>query len=869
MRNLKKTLALAAICGVLWVFPLAFAQEAQQPGETSVSLLKVGLVDVTQRERIILEQPTTDLFGHAWNYQNKEFYGLLKFTGGRQWYVAASSKSEPGGVFHIEGVRFPEAGDFDLMVVLGEPGSLSAGSWIEELQWRDHALALSQRVSVTVERPPNIEGDSSAGEPYVAVLSVANVSLSLREISTVPASGDVTLKARGLPNASFYIALHAPYTDLCYMIGPGKKGTLPDHYVLHSVSFEIPGDPQQIDFDLIAFAAATPVQTGPKSWQSFRWADLVTSPTMGVRVEGRNPRSDSLRIPFIAITGIGSHPINARQPASRRVDVEQGDRLEVSSYERAAEGARLWALTRPKGSSIWLAQGPLIPCGGASAEAPDGHPPVAWVLPSLRFEHPDKKGAQGGEFEVMAVLSNAIFPNSWISSVSLSAQTIETISQAVPANVNGATTPSEIRLTITHIGSQEADTESEMTVGSTESVIIDEPEDFPKALKVYVAEHVNGATTWSFVEAIPNDKTHFVPALSFSNPHTEEGTRYQVVAIATQGPLPMREAEYQDFLPHIVAASDLINVRYSRAAGRGFLGWLASPIDQPDTQEVLTNMRWILLLVVVLLLIFVALTWLTLRPNPALAGEIADTLQRGHAAAKKRFELPERVNPAYFALGLILLGVVFYIIKNYYISLYTMIVANVTGLPKKTSAELALWLILITALAGIFADIAHKLSKQPQAEPVADDGLGKPGRSANKRSPLTIYQYVFAFSMLIAIILWLCQGAIYSIFFQQTTTKNSLGLSTIGLGAGILISMTETITFFLITELSLVPTVWLFLMIMLAPLYLLSLLFRFIQRVFEGRRRPESPPAEPPPPEPDETHPDPPLVAAPVKAKEV
>ena len=117
MQSLKKTSGLATICGLLCAFSLASGQE-QQPSETSLSLLKVGPVDVSNRERAVLEQPTTYLFGHAWNYQNKEFYALLKFSEGRKWYVAASSKSEPGGVFHIEGVRFPQAGDFDLFVAL-------------------------------------------------------------------------------------------------------------------------------------------------------------------------------------------------------------------------------------------------------------------------------------------------------------------------------------------------------------------------------------------------------------------------------------------------------------------------------------------------------------------------------------------------------------------------------------------------------------------------------------------------------------------------------------------------------------------------------------------------------------------------------
>jgi hypothetical protein len=887
MRSLGWSPGLAALCGLLLCALPLLARQEPPPGERAISLVKVGPADVTNVRQVVLQQPVADLFGYAWNYRDKEFYGLLKLRDGGRWYVAASSKSEPGGIFNVESVRFPQAGEFELVVALAERGSLPVGSWVDEAQWRGSALALTQRVSVMVEAPPDAEAGAGEGAPSISILSAADVSLNPREINSVPAGGDVVLQARGLPNSKLYLALRAPYTDLCYVLGPAKRGTTPDSYVIHSASFEVPGDPQQIHFDLIAFASERPVRAGPMSWQSFRLTEAVTSQTIRILVEGRQLRTDSLRVPFIAITRVGQHAFTAESPANRRPEVEQGDAVEVSAYERITESAKLWALTRPKGSNVWLAQGPLLPRGGTSAEAQDGLPVVTWVLPGLRFERPDKKETEGNEFEVLAVLSNAIFPNSWISSGSFSAQPVETLSRPVLVNVNGPTGPSEILLAISRIGGQEAGVDEELTVGSAETVLIERPADFSPAYKIYVGLRADGATTWSFVEAMPNGKGHFIPALSFSNPHAEDGTRYQLVAVATKGPLPTFQAEYQDFLPHVIIASDLINVRYSRAAASASGGWLPSWLSgaqEPATQtagaqEVTTSMLWLwLLALLALLILFAVLASLLFRSNPSLAGEIADTLQRGHAAAKKRFELPERANPAYALLGFGLLLLIWYIIRNYYLSLYTMIVAAVTGLPQKASAELALWLVVITAFSGIFADIGAKLSKQSaevraETDDPKDDDPKDAAREGGAKSGVSVYRLVFLVSLFIAIILWVCQGLIYSAFFEQASAKSTPTLQAVGFGAGLLISMTETITFFLITELSLLPAGWLILFVVLSPLYLLSLVFRFFQRVFEGRRRPQPPRITANnttiAPQPDGVRPRPPRVVAPAEQKEV
>ena len=82
-------------------------------------------------------------------------------------------------------------------------------------------------------------------------------------------------------------------------------------------------------------------------------------------------------------------------------------------------------------------------------------------------------------------------------------------------------------------------------------------------------------------------------------------------------------------------------------------------------------------------------------------------------------------------------------------------------------------------------------------------------------------------------VLWILQGAIYSLFFNNSTGNYVMG--GVGFGVGVLISAVETIAFFIITELTLAPAASLILTGVLAPVYLTSLVFRFVQRVFEPK----------------------------------
>src|SRR5262249_14158133 len=152
------------------------------------SILKVGPRDVEGGQQVILEDPIIDLFGEATNYESKEFFALLRHQGEQRWYVIGAAKSEPGGIFYISGVQFPRAGDFELMVALFDPGAITIKDWVEEKIWRPKALAVSQRVAVTVKSLPPAEviankltSKGDVGEFSISILSIANISVSPKQ----------------------------------------------------------------------------------------------------------------------------------------------------------------------------------------------------------------------------------------------------------------------------------------------------------------------------------------------------------------------------------------------------------------------------------------------------------------------------------------------------------------------------------------------------------------------------------------------------------------------------------------------------------------------------------------------------------------
>jgi hypothetical protein len=858
----RRPRSIAAALGLAWLLAVLAGETAvaagtparpdaaaRAPGEPALEVIRLGPVDVEDRRRIDLAEATVDLAGRAWSFGRGDAVSvLIRPLGQRPWNRAAEEVVPAGGLFQIAGIRFAEAGSYELVACLAHARDLPAGGDGDAAAAEGcgkRALATSRILLVRVGvRPPPL----AAERPALEVLQVGGVTLDPRAVTPVPPIGEVVLRAGGLAAGTrVYLAILAPSSDRCYLHGPARPGPQPDLFTLQGVPLEVPGDPRTARLELVAVASPE-ILAGPMSLQTLRQREARTSPAAEVVVDQKGEAGNSPRVPQLAVTRIGDQAPPAT-PSAAALEIEPGDAIEIAEYERVPEGERIWILTRPRGSSFWLAQGPAVPRGGrAPADPRQGPPLVTWLWPSARFE---RAGARPGEkrrsrhreeFEVLAVLSTATLPDGWIDSAALSGNFIQTVSQLVRVSVPPGEPFSDFRISITRVGGQDADPEAETPVGAAERLEAASGEALPPSMRLYLARHKVGDSLWTLVEAISRGKTHLVPAISFVNPHPEEGARYQLLAIATRGVLPSGQLGYDDLVHAAVASSEVITVRYEPERPSGLVSRLAHPRPGVAGPSAVTERRrimsfpwtrvpWSLLggaLLVLALLIL--LEWL-LGVVSKVARSGADRIARGLEASRSWFTRPPVINPAQLLLGSAILAFVLYALVRYYLPLYGEAVAELTGLPSKKSFGLAIWLVMFTALAGIFLELST-------ARAIPAGAAGTVSRSRDRGG-----LWLPFFLGIGLLVLMLFEGFLYFAFLSKTVG----GLvALLGGIAFLLIAFMEAMAFFFVTRLLIGPAESLSRLARL-PFVVCELCLRGVAKVFDSipkRRPPEVPPKE-------------------------
>jgi hypothetical protein len=758
------------------------------PAQPAIELIRLGPAEVADERRIDLSEATVDLAGRAWGFSHGDRIAVfLKPLGRGAWAEAAADEAPAGGLFEISGLRFPEAGSYELIACLQSAGDLPAGRARAAAACGDRALAASRRLLVRVDaRPLRLESAS----PVLAVLTVDGIQLDPDRPTPVPATGETVLRASGLAAGTrVYLALLAAGSDRAYLRGPARPGPEPDLYALPGVPFEVPGDPRGAHLQLMAVATPELLASGPTTLSSLERRAGALSPAVAVVVDEKWEASNSARVPRIAVTRIGDQVLPTTPAAAAKalpppLEIEPGDAVEVGESERVPEGARLWILTRPRGSGLWLVQGPAVMSGGPTPEDPGAGPPrVTWHWSSLRFEALDagpreRRQSARQEFELMAALSSSTLPEGWIDSAALAGSFVLTVSQIV--RVSAAPDPpfSDLRIAISRVGDQDADSEAETLVGEAEPIEIASGQRLPAPWRLYLARHKVGSSLWTLIEAIPQGRSHVVPAVSFINPHAQEGARYQLLAVVTRGLLPAEQLEYSDLVHAALASSAVVNVRYQpggtpHSAAR-LLQRTKPMLDIPGSR-----ILWTLLLLVSALLLLSLLEW-WLGIVAHLAGSAARRLEDGRRSLRGRLAPPVTIDPAKFLLGLVVAAAVGFGLVRY-VPLYAKAVSEVTGFTMPESARLTFWVVMLTALLGTFLELSVEHSTE----------TGKPeGRAA---------AILLGFFLLLLI---LFEGAFYYTFLSRTAT----GL--VAILGGVAFSMfafIEAMAFFFITRLSLAP----------------------------------------------------------------
>lgn len=826
MRNLL-TIILLVIS--IWWEPAGMAQPpAAAP--PSAEILKVGVVDVESGKRAVVEDETVDLVGTARNYRGLSFAALVHPRGQNRYLVAAVSAAEPGNLFTLAGVRFP-ARDCELMVAIFPASAMTAGTWISD-ERVSQALAVSERVPITALRPVSVieqAAPESSGGAGVAITSIGNQSVSPTESVVVPASADVTARAQLLsPGSRIYLSVRVPYTNKC-ILQRASKGSDPGTYIFRDVLFEAPGDPLVVHFNLMAFATQLTFPDGLLACDTLPQEQLVTSSTVGVSTDRKRGRIDLERVPFIAITRVGRQEVDRTALSFAPVATRQGDPIELGASERVPQGSVLTIWTRERGSHLWLVSPPLVPRGSSTQDS-DGDAVVTWVLPTARFSSPDTSGQGTAEYEVMAVLSTTMFPNTWLDSSALSTHSIETVSAIVPVRLTDPDPPFDFSLTVESACGQEV-SESQVAQARTGcAVVVESRGVVPPYLRVIVAGHRSGDDSWTMVQAIRNGRTFTVPDFPLTG--SEPNARWQLVALASPGALPAATMRYADFLPHLPQTSALALVARNPSGG--------DPSAPPPTSLATAGLNsWSVpsmfhsfLFLVVLTALLMLIEW-QFGAVSEVAGWTAAKLDRETSRFSEQLEVPSKINVGPSLLGLGILAFLSWLIATQYLRLYTEVVGTVTNLDIRDSRGWATYLVVMTGLAGMLIEISHRIAD-------ARSDSGKVG----------LFHAINAVLFFGSFVLWLFSAGLYFEFLRRT----SGGLvPPLGAIAAFLVAIVETLGFFFGTHLTLDALGWLVVRVLLLPVHILVMVLGLLQQVFRRRRRIVPPTSSQPIPPPTET----------------
>lgn len=770
---MKTAIVASLVLVMLSITTVAGVQDPASPSRADVMILKLGHESVTDSESVVIHESVVDLVGHAVNGADRHLVALVRRVTAPRWLPAGSARVEPGGIFRVLGMRFPGAGTYEVVVVAFSANRPIPSAFIDDDVWRGQAEATSKRLAVSVAGTSLAGDDTGAFSvmPSLRIASVGRATVRTEVKNVIPAAGDVILDSTALPDGALvYLARRVPYTDRCTLLGPARATATAGQFILSGVTVETPGDPQQMHFELSGFASKQRLRTGEASCDALRYTDALASLPVEVIIEAARRQTDDERIAHIAITRVGVHVVDAEREQTRALAVRSGVAIEVAQFERVLEGDRLYFLTRQRGSRLWLAQGPALRKGLRSTARGPSAPTWVWI--DLRFETTPQAANDDAEFEVLAVLSTALFPNAVVDSTFPSSKAVHGISQMVRVRVEGLTSMTVAPIAIESVAAKETeDASSPITVGESGTVLVNTRRGLPPGMAVYVVRHKVGGATYSLFETLVQDARRVVPDLSFINPHPEEGAEYQLFAIAVWGKLAMTELTYEDLLNLSVGTSKVVPVRYSagraQAVSRQLQSWRAFFGEKGDV------MFWL------------SVIFLTLIVVGAFAASFL--VSRRAPATRPRFP-GSRARSVYVAFGLGLFAVVVYAINEYYLEVYPGVIATVAELGERESEGLAVWLVIVTALLGVSIHLSFEYA---QAYAMA-----------HRLVEAAFFDRVGRVCAAAAVMLWCFQGGLY---FEMLSLK-SFGLTPLLGGiAFALIAVAETVVFFLITKLVLPP----------------------------------------------------------------
>lgn len=744
------------VLGGMWWGSFVFAQQAART-HTTVEILEIGHRSLAGSSNVILDESTFDIVGRAPAQEaSGMFHALARPRGDKAWTVVASARPAPGDVFRLSGLSFPTAGQYELTVGYFDQ-TLDSASAYADPNLEELSRGLSQRVTLTIDVAPHgpvpaaAWPNSKESFPVIAIVALGGRNVSPPGPQVVELPTDVVVRSEAFPKIpELYLAVLAPHTDRVWIYGPASPRHSQNEYVVPALSFSVPGDFQQTRFELIAFSTRRPITPGPTDVHRFRAMVEYSSAPLVIIADDLTTKPDNPRIANVSITRIGNYEISAgkgeaggQNPVQRNgpvppITVKSGDSVEVGDYRNIPEGARIWILTRPRGSPLWLVEGIALPTspGGLQAfhfapsekRAAQGSGPVRrqavspaeiapipkLVLAAAQFKRQstERHGGNKSEHEVLAVVALDTLPQTWLASSFLAASNIASVSELVRVKVDTESLdgPENLKVAITRIGqnrvSAALNREPYLLFPGENIEVNLRGKKLPASLHVYVATRGATSNNWQLHDVLGARHTYVAPDIVFENNGANGNAAFEIVAIATEGALPPsdRQLATQQLRERALAISSIVLT--SKESGE------AQTTQASFGKSISRGMdMWATLLLLAIVMGLVVLTIWIARRFPQLARRGAERVSNWLDRYDDIVKPHDQIDSAEVAVGAIVLGILLYAILDIYLPLFSDTISETLDFSPQRGYGLAVLIVLSTAFTGVLMHLAIRNSE--------------------------------------------------------------------------------------------------------------------------------------------------------------
>jgi hypothetical protein len=601
---------------------------------------------------------------------------------------------------------------------------LAVISWLAVL-----AVAMFVAIPCLAEQP---------GDSVPRIEAICDHPLGTSESATVIPPCDIRVSIPEPANAAKYpLALIPDGSDRCYTFvatqcgatdaakvseaGAKTASTTGHTCLFKGFRFRIPGDHMFRDATVFAYAR----ESTDKSAHGVEWADCRTlsdrrSKPIFIKITREQPEALSISSLQIGKTNLLKSEAQAAVSGSAPLTVTLNDA--PSSYPEALP---VWVLTRPVGSSLWFAQRPPAKTRGASN---------GWELSDLLWLHPpgfssaipkaeaSTTNPTGETFEVLLIQTADALPLGWIAADEVAMKT-DRASRTYPVRVTDV--QPRLTLHLTRVGAaklRRAENHENPSRGFVEFRVENNSRPTPY---LYVARRCTAASLWEIVPAVPSGDVWLSgKELDFSGsaPRAEgvaapssSCSSHQLLAIATLHEIP-DIISTDDLISEGISISDGVilsrrtemEAEMSSPPSLGSMSLLENLSMAPTL--LLRIMEWILL-AAILIILFMLLVWLIRRIRQHannqnsqvfhdIASRGAETLRSGMEILRPHLKDRNPGQLVQLALG-IAIGAALYVgLTQYFIEFYPTVVEKVIQRGSSFSWHWAVWIILITVVAG-------------------------------------------------------------------------------------------------------------------------------------------------------------------------